>query len=195
MKRTFKFTPKSFSSKCSCRNYESNFEHPAEKSLTESRFFPFIDRKRWKNFLFSNFFSSKNPYTQIGYNFDNPVEKKKTEVQKRQSMSQTNEKKWVFHKLLFWKCFFFGQEYCSIDNTVEKVSTENRHAVAPCLKMFQKSFQKNFILITFSQRTRRIQVSQSRRKNSDRKGFALGSENMKKVLILGFFSEKVFMDT
>ena len=151
--------------------------------------------KKMKKFSFFEFFFLKKPLHTNRIQFWQPRWKEKDRSPKK-TINVANQwvKKWVFPKLLFWKCFY-GRVYCSIDNTVEKVSTENRHAVAPCLKMFQKSFQKNFILITFSQRTRRIQVSQSRRKNSDRKGFALDSEKMKKVFILGFFSEKVFMDT
>ena len=81
---------------------EAILKFSLERVWKKTDFFPFIDRKRWKNFLFSNSFSSKNTYRQVAYNFDNPVQRKKTEVQKRQSMTQTNE----------WKNEFFTN-FCS----------------------------------------------------------------------------------
>ena len=91
VKRTIILTESFFLQKFLVDTMEAILKFSLDWVWKKTDFFPFIDRKRWKKFLFSNSFSSKNPYRQVAYNFDNPVERKKTEVQKRQSMTQTNE--------------------------------------------------------------------------------------------------------
>ena len=105
------------------------------------------------------------------------------------------KKYWVFQKFLFWICLgseiVFVDIYCSIDNSVEKVSTKNRNPIAPCLNMMKK-FWKNNIFINFLQWTHRIQISRPAGKTPTEK-VSLSIPNLWKKLWFWDFFPKRFL--
>ena len=196
MKGTYKFTPEISFLKCSCRHYESSFENPAEKTMTESqKLFFHWPRKIKSSSFFQYFFASMIFYEHVWCIFDNPVEKKCQEAKKTINRQNQGKNYWVFQKFLFWICLcsviVFVDIYCIIDSSVEKVSTKNRSAIAPCLKMIKKIW-KNNNFINFLKRTRRIQISRPAGETKFRSRFRIYEKSFDFGI---FFSENFFMDT
>ena len=107
MKWTFKFTPKFFSSKCSCRNYESNFENPAEKSLTEGRFFSVHWPKKMKKISFFEFFFLKKPLQTGSIQFWQTCRKEKDRSPKNNQCRKPMNEKMSFSQTFVLKMFLW----------------------------------------------------------------------------------------
>ena len=103
------------------------FENFREKP---TRFCSMSEDDRYFCFYKQPIFSSLLSNGHVRSRFHSPAGKSPTE--KVWLKIPKNEKRFNSMNFVFWKRFC-GYVQCSIDNTVEKVSINNRHAPAPCL--------------------------------------------------------------